>query len=403
MRTSQFERLSALDATRGIAMLLVCAAHFIDVYYDTPLKENWFLNYLLVVCKIATPSFVIVSGIVLGYLSKAKHEDLAHLRLHLLDRAILLITAGHFLIAASMATREDLVTALSRGYVTDTLGFCLLGGLIVLRYAKAPSTRLWLGLMIYLIAWVGWNEWHPDNPMLVTLRGIVLGPTEEHRSIFWFPLLPWFGVYLVGTSIGGWLGTFEKGRLSHAGKLLVGLSSLVLGSVFIANVMLFILNVPRSAYLPFFSYSKFPPGPFYVLTFGSVALLILGTLLLASKALRTSASLKLAECMGRHALSLFITQSFLYYTALYLFFSHVDVTTFPVALLLLIGSLLCVIWVSGVYERFHINRLWTLRAIPLALRAVRSSDLSLPASLVFQPLLHRATGRSVPTVRVQKT
>lgn len=54
--------MSALDATRGIAMLLVCTAHFIDVYYGTGPRDNWLLNDLSIVSKIATPSFVLVSG-----------------------------------------------------------------------------------------------------------------------------------------------------------------------------------------------------------------------------------------------------------------------------------------------------------------------------------------------------
>jgi uncharacterized membrane protein len=360
LRTAQFERLGALDATRGIALVLVCIAHFIDVYYGTAPKDNWLLNDLSIVSKTATPSFVLVSGILLGYLSNPSHLNFPNLRVHILDRAIFMITAGHLLMAASYATREDPWIALSRGYVTDTLGCCILAGLLVVRYAKAPWTQLVLGLMIYVIGWEGWNEWHPDNSVFLTLRGIGLGPDQSNLPIFWFPLLPWFGVYLVGTAIGGWLSTFEKCQVSQAGKRLVWRSSLVLGAVLLAKAIVLMLHVSHSTYLPLISYSKSPPGPFYILTFGSAALVILGTLLWATKTLQTNTASRIAERMGRNALSLFITQSFFYYTAVYLFFSQTHMSNILGGLLLLIGSLLSVMWVSGVYERFHLNRFWTV-------------------------------------------
>ena len=352
--------MSALDATRGIAMLLVCTAHFIDVYYGAGPRDNWLLNDLSVVSRIATPSFVLVSGILLGYLSKSTHQAWANLRVHLLDRAIFLITVGHVLMAASFTIREDLVTALSRGYVTDTLGWCVLVGLLVIHYAKTPTVRFWLGLLMYVIGWASWNEWHPDHPVLVTIRGIVLGPEENTVPIFWFPLLPWFGVYLVGSAIGSWLGTFEPRQLSQAGHRLVWWSGSVLGSMLIMQLIIVMLKIPRSIYLPFISYSKSPPGPFYLLTFGSAALLLLGTLLLVSKAPQIRTAISMAERMGRNALSLFITQSFLFYTALYFFLSHSAKSTVPNVFLLLIGSLLCVMWLSGMYDRSHLNRLWTV-------------------------------------------
>jgi uncharacterized membrane protein len=364
MRAAPLERLNVLDALRGIAMLLVCTAHFIDVYATTTFRDDPFFHYLFIACKMATPSFVLVSGIVLGHLSSTKHEGFAQRRVHLLDRALFVIIAGHFLVAATFVPKEGLLGALARGYVTDTIGLCVLGGLLVLRYVKMPSTRLGLGLLMYVLGWVGWNTWHPDHPLLVILRGILLGPDDNHGVVFYFPLLSWFGLYLIGTHIGGWLGTFERPQLFHAGKRLIWISSLMVCSAIAGKFILVTVDVSRSLYLPFFSYSKVPPGPFYVLTFGGAALFLLGTLLLLSRSVQTGAVLRLAERMGRNSLSLYLTQSFLCYIACYLFMSHIYAPPFSLALLLLMVSLVGMMWVSGIYERFRLNRIWTVGLTP---------------------------------------
>jgi uncharacterized membrane protein len=359
-------RLTSLDAARGMAMLLVCTAHFLDVYRATTQQENLLVTCLLVLSKIASPSFVLVSGILLGYLSKVKHEDFVQLRLHLLDRALFLVTAGHILMAASLAIKSGFVAALSRGFVTDTLGFCTIAGLLVLPYARVSSIRLLLGILLYLIGWAGWNSWHPESPLLIALRGIFLGPDENGTGIFCFPLLPWFGVYLVGTFIGDWLGTFERSNFPLAATTLAKLSAIIFGGVVLTKAVLFLLQIPHSMYLPWFSYSKSPPGPFYIMTFGSAALFLLAVLLWASRTEDARHYLKIAERLGRNSLSVFVTQSFFYYTAFYLIMAHFYLSTFPVAILLLIGSLFCIVWLSSVFERFRLNRVWTVGLPSLA-------------------------------------
>src|SRR5690349_4041602 len=130
MRNLPSLRLAALDAARGIAMLLVCTSHFIDVYGNTLQPDNPIVNLVLTLTKVATPTFVLVSGILLGYFH-AKQENFSRLRIHLLDRAIFLITVGHLLMASSFAAKMGWLSALSHWYITDTLGFCLLGGMAV--------------------------------------------------------------------------------------------------------------------------------------------------------------------------------------------------------------------------------------------------------------------------------
>ena len=362
------QRLFALDAARGIAMLLVCTAHFIDIYYPDGIQsENLLVNSLYLLCRIATPTFVIVSGILVGYFSKINPQGFAQLRLHLFDRALFLATAGHILMAASLATRSGFAKALSSGYVTDMLAFCVIGGLFVFRYTLTSSTRLRLGIMLYLIGWAGWSFWHPDNPMLITLRAIMLGPDENGPLIVGFPLLPWFGVYLIATFIGNWLGKFERSNLPLAAKALAKLSGIVLGTAVFTKVFLFVLRnygvidmTSSSVYLPLVSYQKYPPGPFYILIFASAALLLLSGLLSLSRAKETNMYLNIAEQIGRNSFSIYVIQFFIYYTAFYFLMTQIYVPTFPIAILFHFSSLFCIALLSMAFSRFKLNRALTI-------------------------------------------
>jgi uncharacterized membrane protein len=342
MNNAPSRRLAALDIGRGIAMLLVCISHFLGVYYQDNLDPaNLFLTAVLAITKVATPSFVLISGIPLGYFH-ARDKNFPQLRIHLLDRALFLISVGHVLMAASVATSVGWSRAVSQWYITDTLGLCLIGGLVVIRYYPAVSHRLGLGVFLYSVGWAGWNIWHPNQSILIFLKGIFLGADDSNQAVFWFPLVSWFGMYLVGAALGGWLSTFDKARLSIGGVSQIKISSITLGGAIFIKALLIWLQIPRSLYLPLFSFSKVPPGPMYGLIFGSAALLLLGGLLAcADSPIVSNICISRLQRVGRNSFSVFLSQSFLYYTVGHLLAPRLQEATHSLAILLLISSLHC--------------------------------------------------------------
>src|SRR5262245_48181455 len=98
MSDSSTVRLSSLDAARGMAMLLVCLAHYLDVYLYSarvvPL-EVWVIDLAILVCRSAAPTFVLVSGVLLGYQLVTRGGRFNVFRTHLLDRALFLALIGH--------------------------------------------------------------------------------------------------------------------------------------------------------------------------------------------------------------------------------------------------------------------------------------------------------------------
>jgi len=360
------QRVRALDVARATAMLLLCTAHFVDVYntpYPTGSPHTLIVQIINAICRVATPTFFLVSGMLLGYFGTAKSVDFARIRLHLLDRAIFLATIGHVLIAVAWAPRSGFVNALSIGFVTDTVAFCIIGGLLLFPYLQGPSVRIGVGVLLYLTGWAGWNLWHPDNVILVTVRGIFLGPDENGYQIFYDPLLPWFGVYLIGTSLGGWIGTLKRENLHGAGRTLVRYSAILLILILSLNVLTLSLNKFGVVEIPSYLLAwgkKYPPGPSYVLLFGSAALLLIGGLLMWARSHRFSSLGTSIECLGRNSFPILVAHYFLYYSALFLLETRFYQPTILVAIVLYISSLLGLIWLGKNFDRFRVNRFWTV-------------------------------------------
>ena len=360
MQPPTSQRVTALDVARATAVLLICTAHFVDVYnspYPNASPHTLIVQIINAICRVATPTFFLVSGILLGYFSTMKIGDFPRIRIQLLDRAIFLATIGHLLIAVAWAPRSGFINALRTGFVTDTIAVCIIGGLLLFPYMKAPSTRVWVGALLYLTGWAGWSLWHPDNTVFVTVRGIFLGPDENGYSIFYDPLLPWFGVYLIGTALGSWIGTFKRDNLHCAGRTLARYAATIFICVLSLNVLTISLNTLGVAEVPSYLLvlgKKYPPGPSYVLLFGSAALLLIGGMLCFVRAKQSGVFRKIVECLGRNSFAILVAQYFLYYSALFLLETKFYKPTILVAIALYIGSILGIIWLGRIFDRVRV-------------------------------------------------
>ena len=66
------------------------------------------------------------------------------------------------------------------------------------------------------------------------------------------------------------------------------------------------------------------------------------------------------EYIGKNAFPILVAQYFLYYSALFLFVTMVYTPTTDVAIMLYVGSLVGIIWLGGMFDRFRVNRFWTV-------------------------------------------
>lgn len=319
------QRLLALDAMRGLAMLPVCVWHFMDVYLYSPRiapVDMWWVDWVAVVCRSTAPIFIMTSGIILGYQLETRGPQFSTFRIHLLDRALFLAVIGHLLIALCVAARSGFVKAITSSYITDTVALCVILGALI-----APTVnwrlRLFFGAGMALGNWVTWLWWTPSDPLLRSIREVVVGPVSSDDIFFWFPLLPWLGIYVAGSGVGTFMAQHRSNNLPWLRKkfFAVALSMIAVAVAVKASALLWTsvngIALPMMIYYNVSPFQKYPPGPLYLLLYGGVALLLLTFMLARSHGAVVSPVIRLIEPIGQNSLPVFIAQYFLYYSLLY--------------------------------------------------------------------------------------
>jgi uncharacterized membrane protein len=370
-------RIAGLDAARGIAMLLVCLSHFCDVHFvRNVVLDGWFGVGLVLIGKVATPTFVLVSGILMGCQTEAAACS-PRFRLHLLDRALFLVTIGHLLIALSFTPRWGVWKALTSVYITDTVALCVVVGLYAVPHISR-NVRFVLGGLCALGNWFVWRLWATQDPLLLPIKSVLLGPPEGSDTILIFPILPWVGWYLVGSAIGEWINGDGSGHVSRKiwrlGAAGFGMLALALGLK--AGVMLHasvtgVMFDPR--WYAFISpFQKYPPGPGYLLAMGGAALVLVSVLLSPAQPPWIKKCAMLAEPIGRNSLVIFIVQFYLYFAACDLFVKQGMVVPLAISVAAFLLSLVGLWAVAQLCHRYRISRFLTT-GLPALLPSMNES------------------------------
>lgn len=322
MAIQKSERVRALDVARGIAMLLVCVAHFFDMYALQGIPpDTWYLSIVSLVCRVATPTFVLVSGIVLGYQVAARGELTAGLRTHLLDRALFVATVGHALIALAYTPQWGYARAFGVGYVTDTIAFCVIGGLFIVPVTGVYARSV-IGGALLVGSLIGWQFWTPAEPILLLVKSVLLGPIVGYDASYFFPLLPWLGWYLVGSVVGSLLGRemalTESGLATRLVMIAAGMIVTALAAKW--GISYFVISLDRVWFPWTCLFQKYPPGPMYLLVMGGTALLLVGGIILRMKSPWMRLVDQIMEPVGKNSLPVFIAQFFVYFSGMYFIF-----------------------------------------------------------------------------------
>ena len=94
--TTGLRRLQFIDASRGLAMLFVFVSHFAYGFFDAELGGA--RETLTAMGMVASPAFVILSGLMLGFVYRSAPSRFGDLRRKFIDRGLFLLTIGHVLI-----------------------------------------------------------------------------------------------------------------------------------------------------------------------------------------------------------------------------------------------------------------------------------------------------------------
>lgn len=223
-----------------------------------------------------------------------------------------------------------------------------------------------------ILAWIAIILWEPNNIYSEFLKEIFFGTMESnyfHILHYAFPLLPWFGLYFIGSYFGEQLGcsSLEKDNSTIIIKyfLKIGLCSVAAA---VSVKMIFLLFNNYFSWPIFKNFNlwaltspicKSPPSIIYFLFYGGIGLFVIGFLLYFEQRKWLSFHLKMTATIGRSSLFIFIAQYYFYYTILYAMHLHYS-QVWPIYFLF---SLFCIFWLARIWDSMKLNRFLTLGAI----------------------------------------
>lgn len=313
------QRLEAIDAARGLAMIFVCLSHFGETYFGG-VRGGSAGALLDALGRVATPSFMMISGALIGFRRATDPASFGPLRQHLVDRALFLLTVAHVVIVAAYVPHYGLRASLRGTVVTDAIGVAILVGVWLVPRTSAHLRGL-LALVTYLAASLCALGWLPDpRSPAGLLKHVLVGFREGGESslfIYVFPLVQWSAVYLAGTVLGELLlaipnRSTQARRLAALGVSLF--SAAALCRVLVGRALgIAALRDPLSlAHFVAVPGAKLPPGPAYLALYGGSALLLLAIALTVEGL--WPRLLAPFEIVGRNSLFFYVGQYLVYYS-----------------------------------------------------------------------------------------
>jgi uncharacterized membrane protein len=364
------DRLLPVDAVRGLAMFFIGVSHisFYLINDSSVLASN-----LRGIGYVATPNFLLMSGLACGYQLAASPTTATALRI--LDRGLFAFLVGHLLVAGSLVYMVPAGTAFEHIVITDSIGI-LLCTAPLLKHAAA-SRLLWIGAAVYLASSTCALAWHPLSYGEVLLGALLLSIHGGGMpDVGWIsPTLPYLGIFLVGVGIGKLI---SQGRRAGGGAArTLSLRLAAAGSV--AVVFAVVLNVARHFVKPFLMRHLVeknwadvllttinirhdsPPTLGYALFYGGIGVALVGYLGLLWQREPVGVSIRMlrpAAVIGRASFVSYVLQQWVIdFAPIWVGFdSWLTPATAPVYLLI---NTVLMYWVASAWSRHKANRFMT--------------------------------------------
>lgn len=324
-RLDAIQRIVPVDAARGSVMLFSCLAHFAWWIHGTYPAAS---DVLAAIGMVATPTFLMISGAMVGLLCAKAARTGADLKSQLFNRGLFLLTVGHLLIALAEAHVGGGVFGKLRSVtVVDEIGLCTLVAAFFVRQLGDLRTcrRLAAGAVVVLgIAWLFNLFWAPPLGLPLDLDASLMGgnalaPEISRHS----PVLQHLAIYVIGFSVGHFFARSAERRLSMhtiAERFLVSGTTLIAAAL---ALRLLRLCFDAAGYMATQALDitatvtqKSPPSPAYLLFFGGCGLLLVAFMFRVAVSARPASAtiLEWLAVIGRASLAVFILQYFLYWT-----------------------------------------------------------------------------------------
>jgi len=308
----QTQREMFIDIARGVAMLFVLVSHFgITFFPDQLALVPTIIRNLTM---LASPTFVIINGVLIGFLYRTRTKDFDRIRLRFTDRGIFLLAVAHLLVVGSHVAAYPIAFL----HMTDTLGVCILIEPWLVTRIR-PRNRVLLSAGLYVLSMMTLLWWHPENGLAIVLKETLIGSRMPSFYDYAFPVLPWFCLDFAATALGDRLGVHWIAGDSRAMQRTLARTA---ATCFSAGLLLTVgyvvgkhLRWLGSAGLFLaLPVQKQPPSPAYLLCYGSVGLGLISACLLVERTGFAQRIVARASAFGQTSLFAFVLQSYVYYS-----------------------------------------------------------------------------------------
>jgi len=314
----QQSRIIPVDAARGLVMLMVFLAHIKQHFEVSAPTLHW---WLLSTTRIATPTFLLLSGFVVRLLLRT--DTRGKTSVMLIDRGLFLLTVGHVLLGLDNYSQMSFTDWMfNRIGPVEAIGFGLCIA-VLLRNRSARECAAF-GIGVFAMAWmlemsaIRRNIWVSSSDLpLAELNTAVdaLNGTE---------LLNEVGIFLIGVALGARLHiestardyAFIGRRLFFFGAAAV-LSTLggIIAWHFVKDDVMQLASpeiggVVRRTLDP---RMKDPPSPGYLLFYGGAGLIVVSIFFRSLSNRFVQGTANITSVIGRASLMCFIVQDWLFF------------------------------------------------------------------------------------------
>jgi uncharacterized membrane protein len=387
------QRIGAVDAARGCAMVLVCASH-IKQYVETSTPDLYTL--LVAITRIATPTFLLLSGFVIGYLLRGNSRE--NVTWSLVDRGLFLVLVVHFVLGLNELGYQPLSEwVFGKVMITDVIGIALL--IAVLVRGASTAALIAAGAVLCCISWVIAMTLELESEPLRLAGAILFHLRSMPDRMIDAAVVPYLGMFLLGMGLSSYcrdaLVNGDTRRLARRfamigacgiALVIVGIVAWHYGKHYLPEAWRepHVASVLRATLHPGY---KAPPSPAYLLFYGGCGMLIAATFLHGHPRWLVGPIAEKAAVIGKASLLCFIVQDWLLLLVPHAFgFDHL--TFAPFWLVYLAVCVLILFYVSRQWMRLDGNRFFTI-GLKRFMRRRRTAE-QLGTSQVSEVPLHRS-------------
>ena len=317
------DRIVPLDIMRGLAIIAMCVAHFSQAMEKLhPLMGA--AAVLVSIGRIATPSFLLVSGTTVAYILSCSDSGW---QFRVADRATFLLLVGHWAInLPHILSLPDGVSLGTTFWITDVIACGLLLASALVRRVEAGTLTV-IGISCLGLSWVGAAAIVLGQPLSRNIAVLILGFDSSNLpggpGPIWSyvaPVVPYLGIFFLGAALGRatWRDLANPERYASLAARLLTLGIALCAAAVAGKVTKDYFLVSQGPGLAAVIYeslkisAKIPPSAAYVAWNSGVSLCLAAGVLAIQKHGRYTRLLRPAALLGRAGFFVFFLQYWFY-------------------------------------------------------------------------------------------